>query len=101
MTPQPQTIILQGIDLAHFTDLLKQVLREVQEEMTVAASQPDPADALPNEVPAAMAAKFCNYKTAKSLNQWHGNGLTPIRYGKRLFYAKKEVVGMRKKLMNL
>lgn len=100
MTVQP-TIILQGLDLAEHFDLLKQAVREVLAENQQATELASEADSLPEELTAKQAAKFCNYATGKSLRKWHGNGLTVIRNGKRLYYKKADVVKLKKKLFNL
>lgn len=100
MTATP-TIILQGIDLAQHFDLLKQAVREVLAEGKQATELASEAEALPEEMPAAQAAKFCGYKTGKSLVKYHHTDLKPLRVnGKRIFYRKSEVLKLKKKLFN-
>ena len=65
------------------------------------AATTNPATDLPDEVPAAQAAKYCGYKTGKSLVKFHHTDLKPLRVnGKRIFYAKAEVVKLKKKIFN-
>lgn len=91
------------IPTQQLADIVKvMVVAGIKEELDrrEAASASNPADALPDEVPAAQAAKFLGYKTGNSLRQWHQTDLTPMRNGKRLFYKKGEVVKLKKKLFN-
>ena len=75
--------------------------KAVREELDRREAAQPSTDALPNEVPAAQAAIYCGWKTAKSIAKFHGQGLTPIYLGKKLFYKKKEVEALRKKRQNL
>lgn len=98
--PFQGTVIITTQELADIVAVM--TAKAVREELDRReASATDPAAELPDEVPAAMAAKFCNYATGKSLRKWHGYGLIVIRRGKRLFYKKEEVVKLKKKLFNL
>lgn len=95
------TITVQGCTVAQLFDLMKLAAREVQAEMQQQAQAASEAADLPDEVPAAMAAKFCGYATGKSLVQYHYAGLMPMRTPNcRLFYRKAEVIALKKKLFN-
>lgn len=75
--------------------------KAVREELDRREATAQHIEQLPNDVPAAKAAQHCGYRSAKSLVQFHGHGLTPVYLGKRLFYKKKEVEALRKKRQNL
>lgn len=99
--PFQGTVIVDAQQLADIVAVMtaKAVREELDRREAIVAT---PLDDLPDEVPAKLAAKFLNYATGKSLAQYHGQGLTPLRVnGKRLFYKKAELVKLKKRLMNL
>ena len=99
--PFQATVFMQGMTAEQFFELVKLAAREVMDERETHAAAAHADDLLPGEVPARQAATVCGYATAKSLTQYHfkKDGLTPIRQnGKRIFYAKTEVIALKKRL---
>lgn len=60
----------------------------------------DEAQELPEEMAAIDAARFLHYKNTRSLKQYEGTDLKPIRRNRKLFYKSSELVKLKKILFS-